>query len=285
MAKLRYLILSNIKLSFFNVSLTLLIFFVIDTNINGNNTCNDIISTGNIFIHPDSVYTIVIDPGHGGKDRGTSFGNVSEKDITLAISKKIKERIEKNSNNVKILLTREEDEFVPLYERIRKANRARADIFLSIHCNSYPHDRKINGNEVYIMGLTDSEYNLDIAMRENASVLLEGDYEDNYDWFDPNSIEAHIFLSAFQNLFLDQSVSLANKISKNLNKDANIKSRGVKQAGFVLLKYATMPSILIETGFISNSKDRHNLELPENQNKIAESIANSIIDYLNHLSS
>ena len=285
MAKLRYLILSNVKLSFFNVSLTLLILFVTNTNINGNKPGSNIILSENIYIHPDSIYTIVIDPGHGGKDRGTSYAGVSEKDITLAISKKIKAEIEENSDNIIVLLTRDEDIFVPLYERIRVANRARADIFLSIHCNSYPKNRQINGNEVYIIGLTDSEYNLDVAMRENASVLLEGDYENNYDWFDPNAIEAHIFLSAFQNLFLDQSIAIANKISENLDRDANIKTRGVKQSGFVLLKYATMPSILIETGFLSNYNDRNNLKSVEGQNKIAETIANSIIDYLNHISS
>ncbi len=283
MTKLRYLIISNINLFFFNISLTLLIFFLCSTNINGNNTSIDIISCENIFIHPDSVYTIVIDPGHGGKDRGTSYGGIFEKDITLALSKKIKAIIEDKANNIKVILTRNGDVFVPLFERIRMANRKRADIFISIHCNSYPENSNISGNEVYILGLTDSGDNLDVAMRENASVLLEGDYESNYEWVDPGSIEAHIFLSAFQNLFLKQSVSLANRISKNMENLVFVKSRGVKQAGFVILKYATMPGILIETGFISNQKDRLKLSSVKGQNKIAESIANSIMAYLNDL--
>jgi N-acetylmuramoyl-L-alanine amidase len=283
MTKLRYLILSNIKLSFFNVNLTLLILFIVNTNINGKNPGNNIIYSENINIHPDSVFTIVIDAGHGGKDKGTSYGNVYEKDITLAIAKKIKTDIEENANNIKVILTREKDSFIPLYKRVRIANRARADIFISIHCNSYTKNRNINGSEIYVMGLTDSGYNLDVAMRENTSVLLEGNYENNYDWFDPNSIEAHIFLSAFQNLFLDQSVALANKLSENLNKATGVKIRGVKQAGFVILKYATMPSILIETGFISNYNDRQNLKSEKGQYNISKSISESLIDYLNGL--
>ncbi len=283
MAKLSDLILSNIKLSYFNIFLTLLILFVTNTNINANKPGNNIIRTGNNYIHPDSTYMIIIDPGHGGKDKGTSYGKVYEKDITLALAKKIKHAIEVNSSKARVLLTRDDDSFIPLYERIRMANRRGADIFISIHCNSYAANNEIHGNEIYVLGLTESGYNLDVAMRENASVLLERDYKNNYDWFDPNSIEAHIFLSAFQNMFLAQSLALANNISNNLNQKSGIKTRGVKQAGFVLLKYATMPSILIETGFISNYNDRKTLQSEEGQNKIAESIAEAVSEYIKRL--
>lgn len=280
MAKLSQLILTDCKYPYFNIILTVLLIFTGNISLNGINSLTDIIFIENLPIRPDSTYVIVLDPGHGGKDKGTSYKNIYEKDITLSIVKKIKKKIKQKKSNIDILLTRDEDVFVPIYERIRIANRSRSDLFVSIHINSYQKDKHVNGNEVYIMGLTDSEENLQVAMRENASVLLEGEYQNNYDWYDPSSTEAYIFLSAYQNLFLNQSVALARKVTETLNGGLLFKNRGVKQAGFVILKYATMPSILVEIGYITNSKDREKMVSPEKQEEIAESISNAILDYI-----
>ena len=132
---------------------------------------------------------------------------------------------------------------------------------------------------MFTLGVTDSEDNLDIAMRENASVLLEQNHINNYDWYDPTSIEAHIFLAAFQNIYLEESVMIASKIGRKLKKLDGMKNRGVKQSGFVILKQATMPSVLIEAGFLSNSADRKKLTTTKGQEGIAEAIAKAISSY------
>ena len=272
-------VLSNMIILFFNVLLTLFMAYSSSSTINGNIQKNYIKEGKIIDGWPAGTKTIVIDPGHGGKDNGTSYGKYKEKNITLKIALKLKKSLESKMPDLNIVLTRSDDIFVPLYKRIDIANKLNADLFVSIHCNSYKENGHINGVEVFTLGITDSEDNLDIAMRENASVLLEQNHNENYDWYDPTSIEAHIFLAAFQNIYLEESIMIASEIGHNLKELNGMKNRGVKQSGFVILKQATMPSVLIETGFLSNATDRRKLTSANGQKGIAEAISKAIFSY------
>ncbi len=230
----------------------------------------------------DSTFVIVIDPGHGGKDGGTSHNSINEKVITLQISKYIKRMIESNQPNIDVKLTRYEDVFVALNDRIDFSIRQNADLFISIHCNSYS-DERVKGTEVYSLGIGQGEH-LDIATRENNSVLWEDDFENKYDWIDPNSIEAHIFLSAFQSAYFSQSIDLANKVNASISKKSGTKNRGVKQAGFVILKNPTSPSILVEVGYLSNKSDRKKMTSTKGQKQIAQGISDAILSFINEKS-
>ena len=216
--------------------------------------------------------TIVIDPGHGGHDPGCSGSSSREKHLALAIALELSEKIRASYPNIKVIMTRDEDVFIPLYERAAIANRNNADLFISIHCNAMPKGHNyVHGSETYVMGLHTAKHNLDVAKRENASILLEADYEKNYD-YDPNSTEGHIMLSMFQNVFLEQSIQFANSVEQMIHQHTQRKSRGVKQAGFVVLKETTMPSVLIEVGFLSNASDEKYLKSEGGQESMAESI-------------
>ncbi len=230
----------------------------------------------------DSAFVIVIDPGHGGKDNGTSHNSINEKEITLQISKYIEQVIEAKQHNIDVELTRYEDEFVALNERIEFSRRQDADLFISIHCNSYS-DERVNGTEVYSLGISEGEH-LAIAARENNSVLWEDDFESKYDWIDPNSIEAHIFLSAFQSAYFSQSIDLANKVNASISQKSGTKNRGVKQAGFVILKNLNSPSILVEVGYLSNKSDREKMTTPKGQKLIAQGISDAILNFINEKS-
>ncbi|KAA3639203.1 MAG: N-acetylmuramoyl-L-alanine amidase, partial [Bacteroidetes bacterium] len=223
--------------------------------------------------------TLVIDPGHGGHDPGCLGKKSREKHIALSISKKLAAAIKKAHPDVKVILTRDSDVFIPLHKRAAIANRNNADLFISIHCNSMPPGNgHVHGTETYVMGLHTAQHNLDVAKRENASILLEADYEKNYD-YDPNSPEGHILLSMFQNAYLEQSILFAEQVEKQFKAVTNRKSRGVKQAGFVVLKETTMPSVLIETGFLSNTKEENYLYTKKGQNQVAEAMLNAFSNY------
>lgn len=202
------------------------------------------------------VTKVVIDAGHGGHDPGnlgTKTKKLKEKDISLNIALLVGEYIEKNIEGVEVIYTRDDDTFVELHERAGIANRANADCFISIHCNSATYHAY--GTETYVMGLHKDEANLAVAKRENASILLEEDYEKHYDGFDPKSAEAHIIFSLFQNQYLKQSNLLASKVETEFATRAGRRSRGVKQAGFAVLYRTSMPSILVESGFLTNAKE------------------------------
>jgi N-acetylmuramoyl-L-alanine amidase len=219
------------------------------------------------------IRTIVLDAGHGGRDRGCSGKSSKEKHIALNVVLKLGQTIEQYFPTVKVIYTRKTDVFVPLYERAAIANRNNADLFISIHCNALSKKAHlVNGSETYVMGLHTAEHNLEVARRENESILLEEDYEKNYQGFDPNSDEGHIFLSMFQNAFLDKSILFAEKVESNIKYRARRRSRGVKQAGFVVLKETTMPSVLIETGYLTNAKDEAFLKTNAGQEKMANAI-------------
>lgn len=229
------------------------------------------------------IKTVVIDAGHGGHDPGCLGSFSQEKNIALAIAKDVAIFIATQFPDIKVIMTRDDDFFVPLYERTAIANRNNADLFISIHCNFMPGNSNTKGSETYVMGLHTAEHNLAVAKRENAAILLEEDYKANYD-FDPNSPEAHILLSMFQNAHLDQSILLAERVETAFKID-NRKSRGVRQAGFYVLKATTMPSILIEAGFLSNREEEAYLNTPEGQETTATSILNAFIEYKNSVES
>jgi len=232
------------------------------------------------FASAQKVNTVVLDAGHGGHDTGALGKNSREKDITLAIVLKLRDYIRSNMKDVKVILTRDDDTFVELYRRARIANENNADLFISIHCNSTKSPAAY-GVETFVMGLHKSQANLAVAKAENASILLEDNYVEKYDGFDPNSPEGNIFFSMMQNAFLDKSLSYASKVQHQLVDNLHMLNRGVKQAGFLVLYKTAMPGILVETGFISNPKDEKFLLSEEGQDQMAQAIYKALRDYKN----
>lgn len=225
------------------------------------------------------VDKVVLDAGHGGKDPGCHGHHTHEKEIALAITLELGRRIEAAFPDVEVIYTRKTDKFIALNERAAIANRNKADLFISIHCNYIGARNRATGTETYVMGLHRAEDNLDVAKRENASILLEEDFEKTYEGFDPYSPEGHIILSMFQNAHLQQSILLANYVESAFKKMTQLPSRGVKQAGFLVLRETTMPSVLIETGFLSTDADENYLMKTENQHRVAEAILKAFSSY------
>jgi N-acetylmuramoyl-L-alanine amidase len=226
----------------------------------------------------NTAFTVVIDAGHGGHDPGCMHDGVKEKEVTLAIALAIGAKLKEQSPEIKIIYTRAGDHFISLWERAAIANKNNADLFISIHCNS-TKNVYVSGTETFAMGLNQSAGNLDVAKRENQVVLLEDDYLTRYEGFDPNSPESHIYFSLSQNAHMEQSISLAAKVENQISEKMKRPSRGVKQAGFVVLWKTKMPSILIETGFLSNTQDRLFLKSKVGVSKMAEGIVNAILEY------
>ena len=226
-------------------------------------------------------FVVVLDAGHGGKDPGrpTNFG-YKEKDIALKIVLKIGENLEKHQN-IKIIYTRKTDVFLKLRERAAIANKADADLFVSIHCNA--HTSNAYGTETYVLGLHRNESNFRVAQQENEVIFLEDDFETNYEGFDPNSPESMIGLTLMQEDYLDQSILLARYVQDNFTLKLKRKNRGVKQAGFWVLHNTYMPSILIETGFITNKSEGDYLNSTVGRNNISKSISDAISDYKSKL--
>lgn len=226
----------------------------------------------------EKIQTIVIDPGHGGKDTG-ALGKVSkEKTLNLAVALKFGNYIKENMPDVKVVYTREKDKFVELSERAAIANRNDADVFISIHCNSTGTPNSAYGAETFVMGESKNEKNLAVAKKENAAILLE-DNTDAYDNFDPNSTEAYILFSLSQSLYQSQSLDLADKVQKQFTKKAGRHDRGVQQAGFLVLWKTSMPSILVELGFINNTKEEQFLNSERGQNQMALALYRAFEEY------
>jgi len=223
--------------------------------------------------------TIVIDAGHGGKDSGCLGKHSQEKHIALDIALLLGENIKRTFPEIKVIYTRTEDVFIPLKLRAKVANKNNADLFISIHCNAFSNSN-IRGTETYVMGLHRAEENLETAKRENAALLLEDDFDPEYDDFDPETPEGHIFLSMYQNENLDNSIAIAAEIENAFSNNALSESRGVKQAGFYVLRKATMPSILVETGYLTNSHDEKFLKSNQGKEKIVESIIRGLGRYI-----
>ncbi|MDQ3072645.1 MAG: N-acetylmuramoyl-L-alanine amidase [Bacteroidota bacterium] len=220
---------------------------------------------------PAGVKTVVIDAGHGGHDPGCKFGNIEEKKVALSIALKVGNLIKENCKDVSIIYTRADDTFVELWERALIANRNHAAVFISIHCNANK-TTTVYGTETYTMGLHKSDDNLEVAKRENEVILMEDDYTERYDGFDPKSPESDIIFELFQDAYMDQSLRLAAKVESQFKDRVKRKSRGVKQAGFVVLWKTAMPSILVETGFLSNPTERAFLTSDAGQNEVASGI-------------
>lgn len=228
------------------------------------------------------VRKVVIDAGHGGKDPG-KIGKISkEKEVALKIALKVGQYIEQYLDEVEVIYTRTDDRFLELWERPDLANKNNADLFISVHCNSEPRKRAY-GTETFVMGLHTSGKNLELAKSENAVVLMEEDYEENYDGYDPSSPQSHILFSLFQNAYRENSMRFARKVETQFKKRVGRKSRGVKEAGFVVLWKAAMPSVLIEVGFLSNEKEERYLNDELGQTYIASGIFRAFRDYKNEI--
>ena len=221
-------------------------------------------------------FVVVLDAGHGGHDPGNRGNGYKEKDISLKVVLAIGAALEKD-DRFKVVYTRKTDKFIELHERGRIANKAEADLFVSVHCNS--HHSQAYGTETFVLGLHANDENFNVAKNENSVILLEDDYQANYDGFDPNSPESIIGLLLIQEEYLDQSLTLASFVQNRFNKTLKRKSRGVKQAGFVVLHQTYMPSVLIELGFLTNIKEGKYLNSKRGQDEMAASIISSIINY------
>lgn len=224
------------------------------------------------------VNTVVLDAGHGGHDTGALGKHSREKDITMDVVLKLRDYIRENLKDVKVILTRDNDEFIELYRRARIANENKADLFISIHCNS-TRSAAAYGTETFVMGLHKSEANLAVAQAENAAILLEDDYVEQYDGFDPTSPEGTIFFSMMQNAFLDNSLLMAGNVQKQFTKRLGKFSRGVKQAGFLVLYKTAMPGILVELGFLSHPSDESFLLSQKGQSQLAYSVYRALAEY------
>lgn len=214
---------------------------------------------------------VVIDAGHGGKDPGTLGAHSREKDVALAIALKVGTLISDNLLDVKVIYTRKTDVFIELFKRAQIANDAKADLFISIHCNSI-ENHIAKGTETWIMGTHRDAKNLEVAKKENSAILLEADFNKNYDNFDVNSPESYISLTLIQGAYREQSMYLADKVQNQFKNRVNRIDRGVKEAGFLVLVYTAMPSILIETGFLSNYDEEKFLISEQGQDYIASAI-------------
>lgn len=222
--------------------------------------------------------TVVIDAGHGGKDSGAQGKIAMEKDIVLSIALKVGAYVEKNMPGVNVVYTRTTDVFVPLDERAEIANKAKADLFVSIHGNSISNP-KIYGAETFVLGLHRSQENLEVAKKENSVIILEDDYSTKYEGFDPTQPESYIIFELMQNVYLDQSILAASLVQNQFEHRVGRHNRGVKQAGFLVLRKTSMPGILVEVGFLSNAKEEKYLITDEGQTYLASGIFRAIREY------
>lgn len=227
-------------------------------------------------------FTVVIDAGHGGKDPGASGRHSREKDIALMVALKTGAYLEEHCPDIHVVYTRKKDLFVELDKRAAIANDIKADLFLSIHCNSNGSSRPY-GSETYVMGLHKSAANLAVAKKENASILLEHDYNARYAGFDPNSDEGYIALTMFQNAYHDFSIRVASRIQDQFRVRVGRKDRGVRQAGFLVLHQTAMPGVLVELGFLSNPTEEQFLRSEKGQVYMASALYRAVKAYRNEV--
>lgn len=222
--------------------------------------------------------TVVLDAGHGGNDSGASYGGVHEKDITLNVVLKLGKMISEAYPDVRVVYTRSTDVFVPLSQRGIIANKAKGDLFISVHVNaaSSPY---AEGHETYTLGLHKSAASLAVAQKENSVITLEDDYKKDYGGFAPNDPESYIMFSMGQQGYMRESIELSYIIQKHYKKNFSNTDRGIKQAGFLVLWRASMPSVLTELSFVSNSSDRAILKSGDGQTKYAQSLFNAFAEY------
>ena len=229
----------------------------------------------------DAVTRVVIDAGHGGKDPGnlgTGRYKVTEKTIALNVALKVGNYIKEAYPDVEVMYTRSDDTFIPLHERTKFANSKGADIFISIHCDAFTREAA-RGAGSFVMGPAKTEANLRAAQKENAAILLEKDREENYEGFDPNSPEGLIELSLRQNAHIHQSLKFAKQVQDQMRTRVGREDRGVKQAPFWVISFTTMPSVLIELGFLTNKEDEDFLNSTTGQDYVASAVYRAFKDY------
>jgi len=236
--------------------------------------------TSSPYSEGNSVTVVVIDAGHGGKDSGnlgTKTKKKTEKDISLDVALQLGKFIEDNHKDVQVIYTRNTDKFLELRERVSIANKAQADLFISVHCNAA--SPAAYGTETFVMGMHKSEASLQTAIRENQSIFLEDNYEENYKGFDPKDPDTYIKLSMRQNVFLNQSLNLSKKIQDQFRERVKRRDRGVKQAGYYVISYTTMPSCLVELGFLTNKTEENFLHSDKGQDYMASALYRAFRDY------
>lgn len=226
-------------------------------------------------------FTLVIDAGHGGHDAGALGAMSKEKNINLNVALAFGRYVEANCPDVKVIYTRKTDVFVTLHERANIANRNKADLFVSIHTNALPKGKQARGLETYTLGMNRAEENFDVAKRENAVILYEKDYKQRYEGFDPNSSESYIMFEFLQDKNMAQSVELAKMVQKRTCASANRTNKGVRQAGFLVLRETSMPSCLIELGFITTFSEEQYLNTKQGVDALGYGIYQAFVDYRN----
>ena len=225
-------------------------------------------------------FKVVLDAGHGGKDPGTMRGSIKEKDIVLDVVLKIGKILEQNKD-ITVVYTRKTDVFIELRERANIANKAKANLFISVHCNGVK-STTARGTETFVMGMSRTDTNLDIAKKENGVIFLEEDYNEKYKGFDPNNPETLLGLKILQEEFLEQSIELASEIENNFISKNNRFSRGVKQQPIWVLDATVMPGVLIELGFVSHPEEGKYISSEDGKEEMSKSISSAIITYKNN---
>ncbi|MBP5364872.1 MAG: N-acetylmuramoyl-L-alanine amidase [Bacteroidales bacterium] len=224
-----------------------------------------------------TLSTVVLDAGHGGKDPGALGKKSKEKDIVLDFTLRLGKMLNDSFPDVKTVYTRDKDVFIPLNERAAIANKNNADLFISVHAN-WVKNKQIHGAETFVLGLHRSKENLEVAQKENSVIVMEDDYTNTYEGFDPSQPESYIIFSLMQNLYLEQSISVASKIQEAFSAHQRF-DRGVKQAGFLVLRQTSMPSVLIELGFISNETEEQYLMSDKGKDELVLSVFNAFRAY------
>lgn len=226
-------------------------------------------------------FTLVIDAGHGGHDTGAMGAVSKEKDINLNVALAFGRKVERGCPDVNIIYTRKTDVFIPLMERAEIANRAGADLFISVHTNALPAGKIARGFETYTLGMHRAKDNLDVAMRENAVISMEKGYQQTYEGFDPKSSESYIMFEFIQGRNMEKSVDLARMVQRSVCQQASRPDKGVHQAGFLVLRETSMPSCLLELGFITTPDEEEYLNNPDNVEIMAEGIFQAFVQYKN----
>ncbi len=225
------------------------------------------------------TFTLVIDPGHGGRDIGAPGRKTNEKTINLNVALAFGKLVERNCKDVKVIYTRKTDIFVPLYARAKKANQNKADLFISIHTNAVPRKKIVRGMETYTLGMHRADDNLDVAKRENDVILMESDHQERYQGFDPNSSESYIIFEFMQDKNMEHSVEMARLIQQRTVPLTGRLNKGVKQAGFLVLRETSMPSCLVELGFISTRDEEEYMRSKKGVDNYALGLYRAFVEY------